>query len=237
MRADGFLAEDIDPRQVVGGVVVLLALVAGGVLVSGRLAWLLEDPAAVREAVGRYGPLAPLVFVLLQAGQVVLAPVPGHVFAFAAGYLFGPLLGFGYSMLGAALGTAVAMWIARRYSRPWVERVVAADALDRFDDVLDRYGLLGVFLVFLLPGFPDDVICLVAGVSPLDLRKTLAVSLVGRAPGYLVLVLSGAGLAEGRRTEAGVLLAVTGAVTVVLLLRREAVLVWLEHRLGGPETT
>ncbi len=227
MGLDRFLAEDVDPRQVAGAVAVVLALVAAGVVLDGRVTWLLENPTTVRRAVDGYGPLAPAAFVLLQAVQVVVAPVPGHVLALAAGYLFGPLLGFVYSMAGAALGTYVAIRLARRYGRPWVERVVAAEVLDRFDEVLEQYGLAGVFLVFLLPGFPDDVVCLVAGVSPLDTRKVLAVSVVGRAPGYLVLVLSGAGVAEGRRTAALALLAATGVVTAVLLWRRQAVLSWL----------
>lgn len=236
MRADRFIAEDVDARQVLGGVAVLVALLAAGVLVSGRLGWVLENPVAVRSVVRGYGPLAPVVFVLLQAAQVVVAPVPGHVLAFAAGYLFGPVLGFVYSVVGAALGTYVATGLARRFGRPWVERVVATEVLERFDEILDRYGLLGVFLVFLLPGFPDDVVCLVAGVSPLNVRRVVAVSVVGRAPGYLVLVLSGAGVAEGWFTEVGVLLGVVTVVTLVLLWRRRALLAWLERRTGTSAT-
>lgn len=238
MRPDRFLAEDIAPTQVVGGLAVLLGLVVVGVLLNGRLTWLLEDPATVRGAVREYGALAPLAFVLLQVTQVVIAPVPGHVLALAAGYLFGGFWGFVYSMLGAALGTYVAIRVARRFGRPWVEQVVADDALDHFDGVLDRYGLFGVFLVFLLPGLPDDVLCLVAGLSPLDVKKVVAVSVVGRAPGYLVLVLSGAGVAEGRLTEVGVVLGVTAAVSAVLVWRRRAVLAWLDRRArtGGTES-
>lgn len=232
MRADRFLSEDADPRQLIGGVAVLLALVAVGVLLTGRFAWLLEDPRAIREQIAGYGLLAPVVFVLMQAAQVVVAPIPGHVLSFAAGFLFGPGWGFVYSMLGASIGTYVAMRIARRYGRPWVEGVVASDVLGRFDEILERHGLLGIFLVFLLPGFPDDVICTVAGVSHLDLRKVLAVSILGRAPGYAVLVLSGAGLAEGRLLEVGVLLGLTGLVATLLLWRRRAVLAWLDRQKG-----
>lgn len=232
VQPDRFLAEDADPRQVLAGLAVVLVAVAAGVLVTGQLDWLLSDSAAVRETIAQFGVFAPAAFVLVQAAQVVVAPVPGHVLSFAAGYLFGPLWGYVYSMVGAGIGTYVAMRLARRYGRPWVEGVVAADVLDRFDDVLDRYGLVGVFLVFLLPGFPDDVICFVAGVSELDLRTVLAVSVLGRAPGYAVLVLSGAGLAEGRHLQVAVLLGATGLVATLLLWRRRQLLAWLGEHTG-----
>lgn len=228
-----FLAEDADRRQVAVGLVILAALLAVGGLLTSRVLWILEDPDAVREAVSAFGPFAPLAFVLMQAGQVVLAPVPSHVLSFAAGYLFGPLWGFVYSMIGAIVGTFVALVLARRYGRPVVERFVAPEALDRFDAYLGEYGLAGLFVVFLLPGFPDDVVCLVAGCSELDIRKVLVVATLGRVPGYLVLVLSGAGVAEGQLYGSASLLLAAATLGGVLFRYRTRLLEWLQRRLGG----
>nr|WP_303647646.1 VTT domain-containing protein [Haloarchaeobius sp. HME9146] len=156
--------------------------------------------------------------------QVVVAPVPGQVLAFTAGYLFGAGPGFAYSMTGATVGTYLALLLARRYGRPYVERVVTPDALDRFDDFLGEYGLAGVFVVFLLPGFPDDVICFAAGMSDLDVRKLVLVSVAGRTPGYLVLVFSGAGLAQEQVYQSVGLLVAAGCVGIALFWKREVLL-------------
>ncbi len=220
----------MDRRQVVGVLLVAVVLFVLGVVLTGQSAWLLEDPAAVRDAVRSFGPLAPLAFVLMQAIQVVVAPVPGHVLAFAAGYLFGPVWGLVYSLAGATVGSYVAMRLARRYGRPWVERFVAPGLVASFDQAIEDYGLLAVFLVFLLPGLPDDVVCLAVGISGLDLRKALAVTVVGRTPGYAVLVLSGAGLAEGRLSTVAVLLSAAGLVVVLSLWQRQAIVAWLARR-------
>nr|WP_303646734.1 VTT domain-containing protein [Haloarchaeobius salinus] len=169
----------------------------------------------------------------MQAAQVVVAPIPSHVLSFAAGYLFGPFWGLVYSMTGAVAGTFVALVLARRYGRPVVERFVAPEALDRFDVYLGEYGLAGVFVVFLLPGFPDDVVCLVAGVSDLDIRKVLIVATVGRLPGYLVLVLSGAGVAEGQLYESVSLLLAAAAIGGLLFWRRARLLAWLRRQPSG----
>lgn len=229
MNPDRFLAADADRRQVAAGLVLLAALFVAGAVLTERFLWILRDPDALRAAVVGFGVFAPLAFVLLQAGQVLAAPVPGHVLSFAAGYLFGPVWGFVYSMAGATLGTYLALRLARRYGRPVVERFVAADALARFDAYLDEYGLVGVFVTFLLPGFPDDVICLLAGCTELDLRRLLVVTVLGRAPGYLVLVLSGAGVAQGRLAEAGALLTGAALVGGLLFWRRRRLLTWLER--------
>ncbi|WP_435365192.1 TVP38/TMEM64 family protein [Haloarchaeobius sp. DYHT-AS-18] len=224
MRPERFLAADADRRQLLLVVVVVAVGLVLGTVVTGRYLWFLRDPDAIRTVVDGFGPLAPLVFVLLQTLQVVVAPVPGQVLAFAAGYLFGAGPGFAYSMTGATVGTYLALLLARRYGRPYVERVVAPDALDRFDDFLGEYGLAGVFVVFLLPGFPDDVICFAAGMSDLDVRKLVLVSVAGRTPGYLVLVFSGAGMAQEQVYQSVGLLVAAGCVGIALFWKREIVL-------------
>jgi uncharacterized membrane protein YdjX (TVP38/TMEM64 family) len=208
--------------------VVSLALVAAlfvgaGVLVRGRLAFL-GDPVALRAYVRGFGPFAPVAFVVLQASQVVLAPVPGQVLAFASGYLFGPVYGTVYSLLGAALGSYVAIALSRRFGRPYVERVVHVETLDRFDALVQRRGLVALFLVFLVPGLPDDVVCFAAGLTELDVRKLVAVSVLGRLPGYFVINLAGARVAAERFADAGLIVAVFLALSAFGYLQRDALL-------------
>ncbi|WP_435348064.1 TVP38/TMEM64 family protein [Haloarchaeobius sp. HRN-SO-5] len=231
MNPDRFLAADADRRQLAAAVAILVALLVAGSLLTSRLFWFFENPEVVREAVAGFGVFAPVAFVLLQAAQVVVAPIPSHVLSFAAGYLFGPTLGFVYSMLGATAGTYVGLLLARWYGRPAVERFLTPEAVARFDRFLGEYGLAGVFVVFLLPGFPDDVVCLVAGLSDLDVRKLVVVAAIGRTPGYLVLVFSGAGVAQGRLYEAASLLAAAAVVGALLFWRRRRLLAWVHGRL------
>lgn len=69
-------------------------------------------------------PFAPFIFVLLQASQIVLAPIPGQLIAFVGGYLFGVVQGTIYSLIGAVLGRQsyfslpVSTAVLRRASNP-----------------------------------------------------------------------------------------------------------------------
>jgi uncharacterized membrane protein YdjX (TVP38/TMEM64 family) len=214
--------------------VALAALVAGAVvgalaaallaadwlrLPAGPRPWLgvpdPRDPVAVRAWVRGFGPWAPVAFVALQALQVVVAPIPGHVLGLASGYLFGPVAGTAYGLLGAAIGTWVAVVLARRLGRPLVARLVGDDALDRVDDLAGRRGLLALFVTFLVPGLPDNTACPAAGLTDLDVRTVVAVSVVGRAPGYYLSNLAGAGVATG---DAALVVAVVGLFVVATAL-------------------
>jgi uncharacterized membrane protein YdjX (TVP38/TMEM64 family) len=203
------------------GVVVTVVVVAG--VAVTRYAPFVTDPEWVRTAVDRSGPYAPLVFVLLQATQVVLAPIPGQTLAVVGGYLFGPV-GAVYSVLGVALGSSVVLVLSRRYGRPFVEHVVVEDVLDRFDTFVDDYGLVGLVVVFSLPTFPDDAICALAGLTSIRLRTILVVLVVARTPTFVLATLVGDGLAAAQYRSVVGILAVAGVVVVAVYVFRERLL-------------
>ncbi|WP_458204780.1 TVP38/TMEM64 family protein [Haladaptatus sp. NG-SE-30] len=184
----------------------------------------LTDANALREYVQGYGLFAPVVFVLLQAGQVVLAPIPGQLLAFGSGYLFGPVYGTLYSVIGATLGSYVAFSLARRFGRPYVEKVVRVETLGRFDALVGRRGLIALFFVFMIPGLPDDVICFVGGLTEMDIRKMVAVSFLGRLPAYFLINLAGAQLAADRFVQTGLIVGFLLVLSAWGYLKRDALL-------------
>lgn len=124
-------------------------------------------------------------------------------------------------MVGAAIGSYVAIHRSRRYGRPFVAKSIRSEWLTRFDDFSERRGYFTPFLVFLVPGLPDDVICFVAGLSTLAVRKMVAVSVAGRLPGYFLLTLAGAWLASSRPGEGLFLLGAIAVITAVAYLFRD----------------
>jgi uncharacterized membrane protein YdjX (TVP38/TMEM64 family) len=223
---------DARSRRTVAVVVVVLTicLVAVAAIFDQHAAWL-ADPLAVRSFVDGFGVLAPLAFVLMQAGQVVFAPIPGQILGFSSGWLFGAYWGTVYSLIGAVLGSYVALRLSRHWGRPFVERVIDARILDRFDEFSTHHGYLTLFVVFLIPGLPDDVICFVAGTTDLDIKRMTVVSLVGRVPGYFLTNLAGASVATADYGLAAVILVGMFSIAFVVYVRREE----LVARLFPPE--
>ncbi len=208
-------------------VLVIAALVVAAVAslsLIQRLVPMLLDAERLRATLATFGIFAPLAFVILQAAQVLLAPVPGQILALAGGYLFGPILGTAYSLIGVTIGSAIAFVLSRHYGRPLAERLLHPETLASVDGFIEARGRLAVFLVFLLPGLPDDALCLVAGLTKIPVSQLIVLSFVGRLPGYLLVSLAGAQLASRNLVEAGVLLGLLVVTTVLVFWKHDALL-------------
>lgn len=208
-------------RRFLLDVLVVVVLLAGVLLVFHRQLAVLTDATELRRFVRGFGVLAPLVLVCGQALQVVIAPVPGQVLGVVAGYLFGPWWGTFYNVLGITIGSTVAFWLSRRFGRAYVERIVHEDALARFDAIDDDHARVAIFVLFLLPGLPDDVLCFAGGLTDVPIRHLVVLAVVGRAPAFFLVNVIGDLLGTDRFWAAAALAAALLAVTVVVYLNRD----------------
>jgi len=186
---------DIVKYSVVGGFIAALLIVAA-LLWGQPLLELLGDQKKAEAFIVSMGIFGPLVFILLQVLQVVVAPIPGQVSGLIGGYLFGVTLGTVYSLIGATIGFFIVFMLARKLGRPFVERFFKKEHIEKFDYITKSKGTLALFIIFLLPAFPDDLICYLAGLTSIPIRKLLLVSIAGRLPGYLILSMTGSGLSS-----------------------------------------
>ena len=203
--------------------VAVIAAFVGLYLGVRRYAPFVFDAQALRTWIAGFGVFAPLVFIVLQATQVVVAPIPGQVVALVAGYLFGPVYGTIYSLTGVLIGSAVAFSLAKRYGRSFVERVIADEVIDRFDAFVERVGVPGLFAFVIIPGLPDDAICFLSGLTTWRLRTFIAVIAVGRLPAYVITVYAGGQFAGGRFRTGIALVAFVILVSAVGYYKQEAV--------------
>jgi uncharacterized membrane protein YdjX (TVP38/TMEM64 family) len=173
--------------------VIAVLLVGSAILwLHEPLATLFRDREALHSFLERQGVWAPLAFMGLQAAQVVLAPIPGHLLAVAAGMLFGPWLGMLYTVLGVGSGSALVIIATRRFGRPLVSRLVPAAQRSRIDRWAMKRGMISFFLFFFVPFLPDDLACFAIGLSPLPVLPMLGVVVLARLPGHFASAWIGA---------------------------------------------
>ncbi len=170
------------------------------------------DVQRLETAVRSFGMWAPVIFVLFQALQVFIAPIPGQFTCIVGGFLFGALAGTVYAMIGAMIGSYCVFRLVRVYGLPLVRRMVKGNVIAKFDRLAKTSGTQVLFLAYLLPAIPDDAISFVAGLSPISTKKLMLVSVAGRLPGYFALAYAGSLMAGGEDLHAfaaiGVLLAI-----------------------------
>ena len=188
----------------------------------------LSDREKIKTFVHSFKAGAPVVFIAIQILQVIFAPVPGEATGFIGGYLFGTLPGFIYSSIGLTAGSWINLTLGRFLGRKWVQKMLPARKLERFDRLFERRGIIVVLIFFLFPGFPKDYLCFFLGLSPLPMKLMLSLAAVGRMPGTLLLSLQGAALFERSYTVFTIGFLFCAAAVGLIWLYREKVYQWAE---------
>ena len=137
------------------------------------------------------GPLSFIGFIILQASQVIISPIPGEVTGLIGGFLYGKFLGILLSTIGLTIGSWTAFSLSRWLGGPFVEKFVRKETMSRYDYLLHHKGAFLVFLLFLIPGFPKDFLCYILGLGHLSTKEFLVISTVGRFMGTVLLTLGG----------------------------------------------
>lgn len=184
---------------------------------------LLHDQHYLKDIITSYGAYSPLIYILIQVLQVVVAPIPGGLIEFMGGYLFGVKAGFLYSMIGVILGSCLAFGLARIFERVAVEKFVHIRTMKKFDYLIGHEGVILSFLLFLIPGFPKDALCYILGLTPMHLGIFLIISTLGRIPGTLIACLQGGKAFDHQYKALLILFGISALVILIFYVYHEPI--------------
>ena len=221
-----------DGKRLLLAVTLLAAIVAGiaYLAASGNLQpiarefWkLFQNKEYMRDYVQSWGALSPVVFIVIQAVQVVLAPFPGEFTGAVGGFIFGGLPNIFYSTIGLTIGSCISFWAAKIIGLPLVSLVVSRKTLDKFHFLTERRGAALALLLYIVPGFPKDVFSYLLGLSPMRFRVFLPISAFGRVPGTILLSFSGSAVYDENWVLLGVLTFVCAVALIAIFLYRDKI--------------
>ncbi|CAN5500332.1 TVP38/TMEM64 family protein [soil metagenome] len=187
---------------------VLVGVSAALILTGGGL-----SQQRVENWVGDPSAGGAILYPLLYAGLTVLL-FPGAVITAAGGALFGALLGTALTLVGATVGATIAFLIGRRLGRAQVERI-AGKRIGALDAWLERWGLVAVLYVRLVPLFPFNAVNYAAGATALRTRDYVIGTAIGIVPGTFAYAALGSSLDDPTSPE---FLAALGLVVVLAVL-------------------
>ena len=180
-----------------------------------------EGRSELCEKVRSCGAFAPLVFVLLMALQIVVAFIPGGPLELVGGMLFGSRVGLLVTELGALLGTLCVLFLVRRFGKPLVDFFVPEEKAKKFRILQDENKLeFWVFVLFLIPGIPKDLLTYLVPLTRMRGRNFLILSAIARFPSLAASVLVGASISEGRYRAAVCICAAAAVLTFIGLCIR-----------------
>ena len=223
-------------RWIIGGAIIATLIASCGWLVLTNapayqfLVRLYVDKRFLKHTLREWGVLAPVIFIGLQALQVIVAPIPGELSGILGGYLFGQWVGLLYSTIGLVLGSVTAFAVGRWLGARYVQKLVSPDIWRKMGFIVEAEGAILCFIIFLIPGLPKDMACYLFGLSPMPFWIFAVVSTLGRIPDTWVLSAQGAHTASGDYRAVVFLTAIVVAVALPLYYCRTRLVAWFRTK-------
>jgi len=143
---------------------------------------LFSSTESFRKFITGFGIWATLIFILIQIIQVIIPILPGAVGCVAGIIIFGPWMGFLYNYIGICIGSIIVFLLSKRFGRYFVKGIVGGKSYDKYIGWIDRgkkFDNMFALAIF-FPLAPDDLLCYIAGLTKMDLRKFITIILLGK---------------------------------------------------------
>lgn len=200
-------------------VVVFLVLLALTILLGKPVLRAIREKESFRTWMQGTGFWKYPLMVGIMALQVIIAFIPGEPIEIIAGYIFGGWGGLVLCLLGCALGSVVIILAVRKLGIRFVRLFVSQEQIENlklFRDPKKRDAT--IFLLFLIPGTPKDILTYLSGLVPIHLGKYLLLTSIARIPSIITSTMGGSMLGLKKYGWAILIFGITLVVTLILTL-------------------
>ena len=197
---------------------VVLALAAGAAVLY-KNGWFerIGSVEELRALIDEAGAFAGIVFFLLQMLTVIVAPIPSNVTMMAGALALGfwPSLLLGIAAIWA--GSLIMFLLSRRLGQRAVQGFIDRSVMEKYLPLIEEKQDMFLFLTLLFPFFPDDMLCILAGLTSMPTGRFAVIMLLARPWGLIFAALLGSGALSLPPWGWAVLTLVLGAVFVLAM--------------------
>ena len=178
-------ADFLRKAALVGSLAV--AAIAAAYVAAIEYGWIkyFEDTDSLLELIRRYDSYAVLIFVAVQFAQVTILPLPATLTTIAGFTVFGVGETLLYSSAAIIAGSMVAFAAGRTFGVRLAVWLCGAKSVAKYRELLKGRETLLLYAMFLLPIFPDDLLCVIAGLGSMSYRSFGVMMLISRPVGVL----------------------------------------------------
>lgn len=139
------------------------------------------------------GAWSGAAYFLIQVLSVILMPIPSNVTMMAGALVLGFRPAVLLGVLAITLGSLLVFLAARRLGRNAVQRFVDHGVMEKYLPVIEEKQDMFLFLTMLFPFFPDDALCILAGLTSIPTARFALIVVSARPWGLIVAALLGSG--------------------------------------------
>ncbi len=144
-----------------------------------------------------YGNLGKIVFISVRALQTVVKIIPAEPLEIGSGYAFGVWGGLFCCMIGTEIGSFVIVTITKLFGMKAVNLFVSEEKINSLGFLQNKEKLTtSLFIIYLIPGTPKDVITYLIGVTDYNIWKFLILTGFARIPSIITSTICGSLLGE-----------------------------------------
>lgn len=150
-------------------------------LIYIRHSGIFSSVADLQHFIKNFGNFAIAAFIVVQAIQPIVPFLPGGFATIVGMLMFGNIPGVLYSYIGLVIGEVGLFLLVRRFGSKFARLVLSEKNFEKFETTLQDHtqDIKKLLIVcFIFPFLPDDLTCLVAGMTDLSFREYLKIVLI-----------------------------------------------------------
>lgn len=146
----------------------------------------------LKKIVESGGAFSFAVFVILQILQTTLLQIPSMLITIAGSLVFGAWTSFFLSFFAVMLGSVIMFWVGRKAGTKFLHWLIGSQDAGVWIERLSK-GKYLFFIMMLFPLFPDDMLCIVAGMTNMSFKYFFWTNILARGIGIAFTVFFGTG--------------------------------------------
>lgn len=175
-------------RKMLMTVSVFLSLFLTAYIILDLTGWIyyLQDFDVIKEFILSTKQWGVIVYLLLTIFQVVVLPIPAAVTILIGEAIYGAFWAFVLSTVGTYIGAIIVFCLGRTFGKRLASWMFGEEKTEKYTKLLGEKGKWLFVIMLLFPFFPDDLLCMTAGISKMS-TKFFLISMMLTRPVMIAL--------------------------------------------------
>ncbi len=146
----------------------------------------------IRAIVLKGGAFSFIIFIIFQILQTTVLQIPSFFVTIAGALIFGSWPTFVMTFISVMIGSVIMFFIGRKAGRKFLNWLIGKQTAEKWIKKMSG-GKYLFFLMMLFPMFPDDILCVVAGLTNMSFAFFFWTNILARGVGIACTVFFGSG--------------------------------------------
>ena len=195
----------------------------------------LSDPvmqAALKQAISDLGFGGIFIVLGIQILQIIIAFIPGGPIQILSGVLYGTIGGLFICLFGCVLASALIFSLSKRFGKKLLYLLFGKNKVNHWYWLQENKRMdMVIFILFLIPGVPKDMLTYIVGVCNIPLGRFLVLSTLGRTPSIFLSTMIGMTMNQGNWLLALVAFFLTLLIGLWGILKREQMIAYCQNKI------